>query len=984
MRATALFSFRAKSVASRGHEELFVARYDELRCWAERLCDGQVHDAEDLLQDAFIEFVRRKPVLEDIQDLSAYLRTMLRNMHVSGIRRGHSLKRGGRSCVDFDRLELAVAGIDPRSAWDHRLELELLCRYACSRKETSKSASVLILRFFHDYLPGEIARLIRSNRRAVDEWLRLARGEARRFLEDPGSPDFGALGVSVGAVTLAIDSPGGADLGTRLRSTVFAHRAGWCLSRGEINALYAPANAETLGHATLAHLVSCAACLSLATRAAGLAPLEDRLPPGDGGRTGTGVEELRPTARKERIRATLRRALAHVDEHRPSELVIAANGFEVSSQVVQPGHNEHTVRANIGAEIGFVELFSESGTRLAYLEIQPPPEGAIEQRAELDTRDGRRISLRVRFDQPWPEIQATYDDPEPDAVPLQEFPVAPPEPLPRFASALNAWLRPALALASLTVVLFVVGLLIRRQLTDVPALSAAILIRDSENREHTLGNRHDRIVHRVLEFEDRLMASTSVQRRYRIETWNDAKTQAQARRVYDEKGELAAGEWATGGNPVTIFERGAKPDVTQEPARPESDQLLLRRVSTAPWRLSPSAAEFRTLIAPFLRQATYKLTTLDGEPVYLIQVTSHEGPLASAVLILAKADLHSLQVVLIMRAGDGVHEYRYRERSFALLDRSSVPDVFHPQVRSSQAEHSPLSASQPQLPVAADPVELEAEAWYILHRAGACTGEQAGIGWSSAGRLEIRVAVSDETRKEQLFDLLEPLRAKVPVNFSALMIGEGGAALPETRRATADSGVGRARQEALTRMPAYGLLRAHFAREAGADSRGDSRIGDFADAVVSASDHALAQAWALAQVADWADSHQLESVSSGHSGLWAQEMLRSHAHDFRVSAADLRALLEQVVPAGAQAPSDSAQPREFPMPQSARELLNRASGQNAAVHAAFVPNAENQTAIKLPDAAWLDSLIMLEDRASGIERHGLGRALAASGSGHRR
>jgi RNA polymerase sigma factor (sigma-70 family) len=242
LRAIRLFSIEAKSVARSDHEETFVVRYDELRRWAERLCDGQLHDAEDLLQDAFIEFVRRRPDVEGIQDIDAYLRTMLRNMHVSGIRRVHSLKRGGRSCVDFDCLELAVAGIDPRLAWDRRLELELLCRYACSRKETSKSASVLILRFFHDYLPGEIACLMRSNRRAVDEWLRLARGEARRFLQDPGSPDSGGSEVSPGVVTLAIDSPGGADLGHRLRQTVFAHRTGCCLSRAEVKALYAPSS----------------------------------------------------------------------------------------------------------------------------------------------------------------------------------------------------------------------------------------------------------------------------------------------------------------------------------------------------------------------------------------------------------------------------------------------------------------------------------------------------------------------------------------------------------------------------------------------------------------------------------------------------------------------------------------------------------------------------------------------------------------------
>jgi RNA polymerase sigma factor (sigma-70 family) len=977
LRAIRLFPVGSKAVAGGDHEETFVVRYDDLRRWAERLCDGQVHDAEDLLQDAFIEFVRRRPALEDIQDLDAYLRTMLRNMHVSDIRRGQRLKRGGRSCVDFDCLELAVAGMDPRSAWDRRLELELLCQYACIRKETSKSASVLILRFFHDYLPSEIARLMCSNRRAVDEWLRLARGEARRFLENPGSPDCGVSGV-----TLAVDSPGGADLGKRLRQTVFAHRTGWCLSRSEINALYASPDAETLGHATLSHLVSCPLCLSLATRAAGLAPLEDRLPPEDGGGAGTGgVRELRPAARKDRLRATLRRALERAEEQRPSELVIAANGFEVSSQVVQPGHNEHTVRPNIGAEIGFVELLSETGARLAYLEIQPPPQGAIEQGVEVGTSDGRRVALRVRFDQPWPEIQATYDDPGLDAAPmLPEVPVVPPEPRPGFGDALRAWLWPGFALASLAAILFVAGLLVHRQPTSVPAVSAATLIRDAETRERTLDNRRDRIVHRVMEFEDRLQGTAAVLRRYRIETWNDAEKRSEARRVYDEKGGLAAGEWESGGNPVTVFERGARPDVTLEPARPDSAQFLLKRVSDAPWRFSLSAAEFRTLIAPFLRQATFELTTLEGEPVYVLRVASREGGLQSAVLVLAKADLHSLQVVLVVRTRDGVHEYRYRERGFALLDRSSVPDVFRPQTRSSR-ESRTLSPDVPLLPVTQDPVELEAEAWYRMHQAGACTGEQTGIGWSPEGRLEIRAVVSDDARKKQLLDLLEPLRSKALVEFSILAVGEDGGASVETHRGTTDPSIARARRDALVRMPAYPLLRAHFARDGGGDAGIDARIADFADAVVSSSDRALAQCWALSQAAEWAGSRHPESVP-GPARLWAQELLRSHARDFRLSVAGLRTLLEQVVPAGARPASGAGQPQDSASLESVRELLKTVSVQNAGLHAAFVPSNEIQTAAP-PDAAWLVSLIALEGRASSIEQHGLGVALATSGSGRR-
>ena len=942
-----------------------MARYDELLRWAERMCDGQVHDAEDLLQDAFIEFVRRRPPLEDIQDLDAYLRQMLRNMHVSEIRRSQSLKRGGRSCVDFDCLERAVAGIDPRSAWDRRVELELLCRYACARKETSKSASVLILRFFHDLLPSEIARLMRSNRRAVDEWLRLARAEARQYLQHPVALD------SADAVTVAVDSPVGNDLAAHLRRTVFAHRTGACLSPREMRALYAPANGETLDHATLSHLVSCPDCLSSATRAAGVERSEDRQPPAEGGGEGADVFPLRPAGRKDRIRAALRRGFMRVEEQRPTELVIAANGFEISSQVVQPGHNEHTVRPNIGAEIGFVELFSENGTRLVYLEVQPPPTGAVEQGAEYTTGDGRRVSLRVRFDQPWPEIQASYDDPETEAAPLPEFTEAETE---RRAGGFRGWLRPAFALAGLAIVLSLAGLWVRRQRNEAPTLSAATQIRDAEANERTLSSRRDRIAHRVLQFEDRRKGSAAILRRYRIETWQDAERHAEARRVYDEKGAPVAGEWVSDGNPITIFDRGAQPEVFVEPVEPETEQLLLRRVSYAPWRFSPSAAEFRTLIGSYLRQATYELTSLDGEPVYLLRAVCRQGPVEAAALLLAKADLHPLQAVLFVRTRDGLHEYRYRERGFALLDRSSLPDIFRPQARSARPERNFPPSESPPLG-AGDRVEVEAEAWYRMHQAGACTGEQAGIGWMPDGRLEVRAVVSDEARKKELLGVLEPLRGKAAVDFSVLVVGEGGAGSSETRPATTDAAMTRAKQEALVRMPAYGLLKARLG--------GDARIADYADAVVSSSDRALAQVWALVQLAEWAESRRLESVS-GRARTEAQEMLRSHARDFRRSVASLRTLLERIAPADAQAAARPETGAESTPIEEARTLLRSVSAQNAAVHAAFVPSAEIQTAAEMPDAGWATSLIMSERRASWIEQHGLGEALAASASGRKR
>jgi hypothetical protein len=277
-------------------------------------------------------------------------------------------------------------------------------------------------------------------------------------------------------------------------------------------------------------------------------------------------------------------------------------------------------------------------------------------------------------------------------------------------------------------------------------------------------------------------------------------------------------------------------------------------------------------------------------------------------------------------------------------------------------------------------VELEAQAWYLMHQAGACTGEQAGIGWMPDGRLEIRAVVSDEARKKELLGLLEPLRAKAPADFSVLVVGEGGAVPAEARPARSDSLITRAKQDALVRMPAYALLRA---RLPGADSARDARIADYADAVVSSSDRALAQVWALVQLAEWADSRRMQSVS-GHSRTWAEEMLRSHARDFRRSAAALRILLERIAPPEAQARALSEPLPDSPMIEDARTLLKSVSMQNGAVHAAFVPGAEIQTGAELPDATWPASLVMSERRASRIEQFGLGEALAAARSGRKR
>jgi hypothetical protein len=61
---------RASEVA---HEDLFVARYEQLLSWACDSTEGDSERAEDLVQDAFIQFTLSRPVLDQIENLNGYL-----------------------------------------------------------------------------------------------------------------------------------------------------------------------------------------------------------------------------------------------------------------------------------------------------------------------------------------------------------------------------------------------------------------------------------------------------------------------------------------------------------------------------------------------------------------------------------------------------------------------------------------------------------------------------------------------------------------------------------------------------------------------------------------------------------------------------------------------------------------------------------------------------------------------------------------------
>jgi RNA polymerase sigma factor (sigma-70 family) len=171
------------------HEAWFGQHYADLLRWAIRLTGGDREEAEDLVHDLFVHVMASRPDLDGIENVAGYLRTSLRNLHLSNARRAVRHQETVVAAADFDLLDYAslraglrrvardVQAADLQERFHH--QLRAVWRYAHLRKHASKAASVLTLRFFHGYYPEEIALILRASRDAVDHLLQCTASRSR-------------------------------------------------------------------------------------------------------------------------------------------------------------------------------------------------------------------------------------------------------------------------------------------------------------------------------------------------------------------------------------------------------------------------------------------------------------------------------------------------------------------------------------------------------------------------------------------------------------------------------------------------------------------------------------------------------------------------------------------------------------------------------------------------------------------------------------
>ena len=397
-------------------ERLFTERYESLLAWAMGLTNQQREVAEDLVQDCFVQFMLGRTRLEEIENIDGYLRRMLRYMHVSRLSRSaQHLHEAALSVADYDSGRLGWTAIEPPRRMQAFEELHQICTYACSRKESSRAGSVLILRFFHEYFPTEIATVLNSSRHCIDQWQRLARREAKLFMNEPRRLRFvnGKANSDKQQIRyLKTDC----DLMLELRQMIFNSCQGPCLSQSELAEIYAEGHSDSLTTPRLAHIVSCQLCLDAVNSLLGLPLLAQRYPttetcetkdpPNDasgGGASGGGGS------------GDLTKQFAHrlreIHEHKPHELRIAVNGTLVSSLKVSSDLSELNLNLTPDELVEFVEVTSEQGVQLLFLSIDPAVPHD-EQWGWIELSEGRSLEASLEDDN-GPTLRVVYKDPVP-------------------------------------------------------------------------------------------------------------------------------------------------------------------------------------------------------------------------------------------------------------------------------------------------------------------------------------------------------------------------------------------------------------------------------------------------------------------------------------------------------------------------------------------------------------------------------------------
>jgi len=406
----------------RTNQDVFFAYYSRLLEWALQITSNDRSEAEDLVHDFYLRVTRITRSIDEIEQLEHYLFQVLRHLYYARLRRAGRDPLNELSIVDYDSVEQGLAAVDRRELLFVHDHLRKVCSHACERKNTVRSASVLILRFFLGYYPIELMKILQVGRSSVDMLLQVARNEARLSLERPDA--IRCISASTRPpVSFSANGENTQQLFSELQDAIFSAREGECFKDTALESRYAVGNeVPSLTTLELSHLVSCKTCLDRANGILHLPLLAERSPEdgidrdspsGPGGASGSGILRMRKSSPKKGppLRKLERRA-RDLFEHRPASLEIVVDGEVRTSHRVTAEISELRLKLAHKEEPSFIEVLSEQGFCLAYLEVdEPVSSDKLEQAETALFSDDRSLVLTLKFAAEGPIIHVLYRDP---------------------------------------------------------------------------------------------------------------------------------------------------------------------------------------------------------------------------------------------------------------------------------------------------------------------------------------------------------------------------------------------------------------------------------------------------------------------------------------------------------------------------------------------------------------------------------------------
>ena len=392
---------------------VFAEKYDWLLRWALHFTQNDAALAEDLVQDTFMRLIMSWPRIKDnIHQVEAFLYSTLRYAHLMELRRGRRMILQDIELIEFDDLQQTLRegkNIDPIEVQDN---LRRIVAFLCWRKRIVKSASVLLLRFFHGYLPDEIARIAIVRQRAANDLLRMARQDVKAYMADPDSVELIRHGKIPELMPRQIAVPQ-ESFEEELRSAIFAAYSSPCPSHEQWRLRYHRANPQPLSAEWLGHLVSCRACLRFVCELFNFPPHGDGIV-GFSSRAkskGTGDRKASPEEIRRSIQGGMERFRKHY-EHYPRALMIVVHGDVVAMRDINSASSELKVQVGPEKPMGIVEVLSEQGIPMLTLYAPSlPPEAPPQLRDEVFLSDDRRLELTLSFTSEGVVVDMHYSDP---------------------------------------------------------------------------------------------------------------------------------------------------------------------------------------------------------------------------------------------------------------------------------------------------------------------------------------------------------------------------------------------------------------------------------------------------------------------------------------------------------------------------------------------------------------------------------------------